>query len=135
MRWEPPTSPRFQWPRHALECTRVSLASKGLASYEHMLIIVVEVIGMRWRHMFYLTGLPGWLRFGFSPGWGTLPPGAAYLLSRGWYPAPWAGWSPWPGYPWTKEAEIQWLSAQAEALEEELRAIKERLDELTKEKE
>jgi len=80
--------------------------------------------------MFYLTGLPGWLRFGFSPGWGALPPGAAYIFGR--YPGPWAGWAPWPA--WTKEAEIQWLSAQAEALEEELRAIKERLDELTKEK-
>lgn len=79
---------------------------------------------MRWRHMFYLTGLPGWLRFGFSPGWGGLPPGAAYF-GRAFAP-----WTPW----WTKEAEIQWLSAQAEALEEELRAIKARLEELTKEK-
>jgi len=80
--------------------------------------------------MFYLTGLPGWLRFGFSPGWGALPPGAAYLF--GTYPGPWAGWTFWPT--WTREAEIQWLSAQAEALEEELRMVKERLDELTKEK-
>ncbi len=87
---------------------------------------------MRWRHMFYLTGLPGWLRFGFSPGWGTIPPRAACFLSRGWYPAPWVVWGPWPGYPWTKEAEIKWLSAWAKDLEEKLRAIKERLDELTK---
>mgnify|MGYP000290274181 CR=1 FL=1 len=85
---------------------------------------------MRWRRMFYLTGLPGWLRFGFSPGWGAPPPGAAYLF--GGYPGPWAGWGFWPT--WSREAEIQWLSAQAEALEEELRMIKERLDELTKEK-
>ncbi len=84
---------------------------------------------MRWRHMFYLTGLPGWLRFGYSPGWGVLPPGAAYFLG---YPGRWTAWAPWPA--WTKEAEIQWLSARAEALEEELRFIKERLDELTKDK-
>jgi hypothetical protein len=111
-----------------------------------MLIIGLGGDPMRWRRMFYLTGLPGWLRFGFSPGWGALPPGAAYLFGR--YPGPWA-WGAFPpgaaypfpgGYPgpwtgfWTKEAEIEWLSAQAEALEEELRAIKERLDELTKEK-
>ncbi|MGB9757774.1 MAG: DUF5320 domain-containing protein [Candidatus Bipolaricaulaceae bacterium] len=100
-----------------------------------MLIIAAEVVGMRWRHMFYLTGLPGWLRFGFSPGWGIIPPGAAYFLGRGWCPAPWAAWGPRPAYPWTEEAEIQRLSAWAEALEEELRAIKERLDALTKEKE
>jgi len=31
--------------------------------------------------MYYLTGLPGWMRFGFSPGWGTLPPGAQYFMS------------------------------------------------------
>jgi hypothetical protein len=37
---------------------------------------------MRWRRMFYLTGLPGWLRFGFSPGWRALPPGAAYLFGQ-----------------------------------------------------
>jgi len=75
---------------------------------------------MRWRRMFYLTGLPGWLRFGFSPGWGTIPPGAPYV---GWVPVP-----------WTKDAEIQWLTAQADALEQWLQAIKARLEELTKEK-
>jgi len=41
--------------------------------------------GYRHRYMYYLTGLPGWMRFGFSPGWlGTSPtgmgPGATYLL-------------------------------------------------------
>lgn len=93
--------------------------------------MLAEVIPMRGRHMFYFTGLPGWLRFGFSPGWGAVPPGATYPLRYGRYLAPWATWLM---EPWSKEAEIRWLSAQAEALENQLRTIKERLDELTKEK-
>ncbi len=31
------------------------------------------------RNMFYATGLPGWMRFGYSPGWGGMPPCAQYL--------------------------------------------------------
>jgi len=99
---------------------------------------------MRWRHMFYLTGLPGWMRFGYSPGWGGLPPGAAYLLGTGQYgnfaswlsqqgvwPRPWA-WGPWGWIPPSREEELSWLEAQARALEAQLRAIKERLEELSK---
>jgi len=42
--------------------------------------------GYRYRWMYYLTGLPGWMRFGFSPGWlGRSPTGlgpcAEYLLT------------------------------------------------------
>jgi hypothetical protein len=38
----------------------------------------------RHRNMYYLTGLPGFIRFGYSPGWAEenpsgLPPGAQYL--------------------------------------------------------
>lgn len=100
---------------------------------------------MRWRNMFYLTGLPGWMRFGYSPGWGGMPPGAAYLYQTGQWPAFWSWWgqqAPWWGgapVPWGMqppgpEQEMDWLSARAKALEEELAAIKRRLDELTKEK-
>ena len=44
--------------------------------------------GYRWRNMYYLTGLPGWMRFGFSPGWigrspAGLPPAAQYLTQTG----------------------------------------------------
>lgn len=35
------------------------------------------------RNMFYATGLPGWMRFGYSPGWGGMPPGAQYLQQTG----------------------------------------------------
>ena len=98
---------------------------------------------MRWRNMFYLTGLPGWLRFGYSPGWGGMPPGAAYLAQTGQLPAFWdwlsarGGWptSPWAGPEMTRDQEIAWLSSQAHALEAQLAAIKRRLDELTEEKE
>jgi len=41
------------------------------------------------RNMYYLTGLPGWMRFGFSPGWlGRSPtglgPAASYLMTGQW---------------------------------------------------
>jgi len=63
------------------------------------------------RYMYYLTGLPGWMRFGFSPGWlGRSPtglgPGASYLMTGQW-PTPqaqayWqamqAGQAPYPMY-------------------------------------
>ena len=63
------------------------------------------------RNMYYLTGLPGWMRFGFSPGWiGRSPtglgPAASYLMSGQW-PTPqaaayWqamqAGQAPYPAF-------------------------------------
>ena len=65
--------------------------------------------GNRW--MYRLTGLPGWMRFGYSPGWvGQSPtglgPGASYLMTGQW-PTPqaqayWqamqAGQAPYPAY-------------------------------------
>src|SRR4030042_6367891 len=66
----------------------------------------------RYRRMYELTGLPGWLRFGYSPGgMGRSPPGlgpcAQYLMSGKW-PTPqmdlaWqqgqVPYSPAPGFP------------------------------------
>lgn len=63
------------------------------------------------RYMYYLTGLPGWMRLGFSPGWlgrsaTGLGPCANYLMSAQW-PTPqaqayWqdmqAGQAPYPMY-------------------------------------
>jgi len=39
--------------------------------------------------MYYMTGLPGWMRFGYSPGWAGvsasgLGPGAEYLMTGQW---------------------------------------------------
>jgi len=58
---------------------------------------------MRNRWMYYATGLPGWMRFGFSPGWVDrsptgLGPCASYLTS-----------GTWP----TPQAQAYWQSAQA----------------------
>ena len=48
-------------------------------------------MGYRHRWMYYMTGLPGWMRFGFSPGWmgrspTGLPPTAQWLLQSGLLP-------------------------------------------------
>jgi hypothetical protein len=103
-------------------------------------------MGYRHRYMYYLTGMPGWMRFGFSPGWvgrspTGLPPAAQYLMQTGQVPqfqsylqqqafVPWA-----PGFPgaqpeMTKEQEVQMLQSQAKMLEEQLDQIKKRLEEL-----
>jgi len=55
------------------------------------------------RYMYYLTGLPGWMRFGFSPGWiGRSPtglgPAASYMMT-----------GQWP----TPQAQAYWQSMQA----------------------
>jgi len=49
--------------------------------------------GWRRRNMYRLTGLPGWMRFGYSPGWvgrspTGLPPTAQYLIQTGQVPQP-----------------------------------------------
>ncbi len=44
--------------------------------------------GNRHRWMYKMTGLPGWIRFGFSPGWADrsptgLPPAAQWIMQTG----------------------------------------------------
>lgn len=110
---------------------------------------------MRNRHrwMYYLTGMPGWMRFGFSPGWmGQSPTAlgpAAQYLTHGTWPTPQMNYawqqgqipsSPMPGFPtpydpWgaaelTQEQELNILKAEAEQLEDELFAIEKRIEEL-----
>ncbi len=63
--------------------------------------------GRGFRHWYYATGVPGWMRFGGWP--------APYAAP---YAAPDAG------------AEKQWLEAQARSLQGELEEIKKRLQEL-----
>lgn len=106
--------------------------------------------GYRHRYMYYMTGLPGWMRFGYSPGWQGMPPGAQYLMQSGQLPqfteflqqrtpavsavpgAP-LGWSA-PYVPqMTKEQEIALLEQQMEVLEQQLRAIEERMKRLKEE--
>jgi len=105
---------------------------------------------MRYRWMFYLTGLPGWMRFGFSPGWiGRSPTGlgpAAQYLMYGIWPTPQMNywWQMMGGVnptgtpyasPFTPPTEdINTLKAQAEILEDQLEEIKRRIEELEEKK-
>jgi hypothetical protein len=112
--------------------------------------------------MYYLTGLPGWMRFGFSPGWvgrspTGLPPTAQWLMQSGLMPqylaylqtvAPTAvppttvptGVPTAPATPFTmpfaptltKEQEKQMLEQQVKSLEAQLDTIRKRLEELSK---
>ena len=101
-------------------------------------------MGYRYRWMFYLTGLPGWLRFGFSPGWigrspTGLPPTAQWLIQSGLL-SQYMQWirtvSPVAPYPiapqMSKEQERQILEQQVKALESQLEALRKRLKELSK---
>ncbi len=110
---------------------------------------------MRRRNMFYATGLPGWMRFGYSPGWGGLPPGAQFLTTGQW-PTPQmaAAWQamqagqPVPGAvgqpgmpgpvppfapgPWAPDpqAQLDALKAQAEMLEAQLNQVRDTITQL-----
>ena len=109
--------------------------------------------------MYQLTGLPGWMRFGYSPGWqGRSPtglgPGATYLMTGQW-PTPqaqayWqamqAGQVPYPAYgapavpaapgvtpfapQMTQEQELDFLKSQAQAVKGQLGEIDARISEL-----
>ncbi len=41
------------------------------------------MMGHGYRNMYYQTGLPGWMRRGYSSGWRGLPPGVQYLRQTG----------------------------------------------------
>ena len=109
------------------------------------------------RNMYYLTGLPGWMRFGYSPGWvgksaTGLGPAAQFMMTGQW-PTPqmqayWnavqSGNAPNPAYgqpgfqpfgaPMTPEQEVEFLKNQAEILSQQLEQINNRISELEKEK-
>jgi hypothetical protein len=74
--------------------------------------------GMGWRHWYHVTGLPGWVRFGYGPAWGLLP-----FAAYGSYAAPSA-----------PEQEVEFLREQAEWLKGELDGISQRIAELEQEK-
>ena len=114
------------------------------------------------RNMYYMTGLPGWMRFGYSPGWtgrsaSGLGPAAEYLMTGQWpTPQMQAAWQdgqvpydggagyPMPGFPtpydpWgaariTPEQELDMLKGQTEILEDQLDGIRRRMKELEKAK-
>lgn len=102
-------------------------------------------MGYRHRRMYYATGMPGWLRFGYSPGWlgrspTGLPPTAQWIISSGALPqfqeylgvpsAP--ATAPWilGTAPLTKEQEREMLEQQARDVELQIADVRRRLDEV-----
>ncbi len=90
------------------------------------------------RNMYYATGMPGWMRLGYSPGWvgrspGGLPPTVQYMRTGAWQtPQPQtmaagmqAGMTATPG-----QQEVSMLESQAAMLEQQLEQIKKRIEEL-----
>ncbi len=106
-----------------------------------------------YRHMYYATGLPGWMRFGFSPGWigrnlSGLGPCATYLMTGAWgmpqaptyldarapgFLAGFRGGAPFMSG-MSKDDELGFLRQQAEWLSGRVEAINERIRELEGEK-
>jgi hypothetical protein len=109
-----------------------------------------------------MTGLPGWMRYGYSPGWmGRSPSGlgpAAHYLMHGAWPTrkmndawqkgqipfePMPGF-PMPGFPtpydpWgaaemSPEQELDFLKAEAEQLKKELDGIEKKIKDLKEKK-
>ena len=108
-------------------------------------------MGFRHRNMYNLTGIPGWLRFGFSPGWvgrspTGLPPTAQWILQSGqlpqymqhlqknipYIPSPEPTDVLTPSY--TKEQEKQILEQQVKILKDQLADITNRLKQLDQDK-
>ncbi len=93
-------------------------------------------MGYGHRNMYYLTGQPGWMRLGHSPGWAGrsrsgLGPCAEYVLTGRW-PAAAAPFTP-PAAQTGSAGELELLKAQAERMEQTLAQIRERIDKLEKE--
>ena len=114
--------------------------------------------GNRHRWMYKMTGLPGWIRFGFSPGWTGrsptgLPPAAQWIMQTGQMdnflsylqetqpvppsqppgtipPPSQTPTQPIPGMKIQPELEKQILEQQLKFLEEQLKNIRKRLAEL-----
>lgn len=101
--------------------------------------------------MYYATGVPGWMRFGYSPGWGGMPPGAEFMMSGQWpTPEAQAAWEAmqqgqgqgqgpmppagpvgpgpmWGGYAPSPEQQVQFLSDQLAMIAEHLGMITEQI--------
>ncbi|HIE22938.1 MAG TPA: hypothetical protein EYP68_01755 [Candidatus Korarchaeota archaeon] len=103
-------------------------------------------MGYRWRRMYYATGLPGWVRFGYSPGWlGRSPGGLPPIFQYGIVP-PIAPTTPLPYpqvptptsptamvppmAPMSKEDQIRLLKQQRDMLKKQLEDLERRLAEL-----
>ena len=94
------------------------------------------------RHMYYTTGLPGWVRFGDSPGWGGLPPAAQYLRDTGQLDAfletlpadgPYDGCRRTDAAGLSGDEQVAVLSARVAALQRSLSDMVERIETLKEE--
>ena len=99
------------------------------------------------RNMYRMTGLPGWMRFGYSPGWqGRSPSGlgpcAEYLMTGRW-PTPqmeqaWqagraaTGAGMGAGFTAGPEQELDFLKSRADFLSQQLENVRKRIEELEK---
>lgn len=82
------------------------------------------------RWMYYATGLPGWMRFGFGPGWWGAPQAQADWDAAGPGAAPpyWPGFQP---FAWLSAGdELEFLRQQGEMLSEQLDLVRKRISEL-----
>jgi hypothetical protein len=90
-------------------------------------------VGYRWRRMYYATGLPGWVRFGYSPGWlGRSPGGLSPIFQYGMV-TPTTPQVPTPMPPMSlmsKEDQIKLLKRQRDMLKKQLEDLERRLAEL-----
>jgi hypothetical protein len=86
------------------------------------------------RNMYYLTGLPGWMR-GMGPG----GPCAQFLLTGQWpTPQMQTAWqamqagqpSAAPAPPIDAQGQLGWLKAQAQSLQRQLEQVQSRISEL-----
>ncbi len=92
------------------------------------------------RNMYYATGLPGWMRLGYSPGCvgrnpGRLPLNIQYLRTgTGQMAIPQAQWQGMQtGIPAIlQQQELSMLESRSVMLEQQLEQIRKRLDELKK---
>lgn len=98
------------------------------------------------RNMYRLTGLPGWMRFGYSPGRaGRSPSGlgpcAEYLMTgrwsnpemaQAWQAGPAAGFAAGAGFVGGPERELELLRSRADFLSCQLDAVRRRIEELEK---
>jgi hypothetical protein len=68
--------------------------------------------GRGWRHWYYATGLPGWMRAGYT----------GY--------APYTAYAPYPPESWSKDQEMEVLKNQAEGMRNALSEIEKRISDL-----
>lgn len=90
------------------------------------------------RNMYNLTGLPGWMRLGYSPGWlgrsaSGMGPCAEYLASGRW-PTPqmeqaWQAGGQGGTLP-GRDQELSFLKRQAEVLSQQMERVRRRVEEL-----